>query len=133
VHAGFCLPSGVSAAKTRSEANEHGRPDAEERVSPIGAPSYASTIEIGDDCWIAAGVKILCGVKIGSGCVIGAGSVVTKVCYRRLKAVLVVALAHATIDAHQSADRMHTAQRLVASTLPSDLREWHADLTVGHS
>jgi len=52
--------------------------DADERISPIGAPSYASSIEIGDECWIAAGVKILCGVKIGSGCVIGAGSVVTK-------------------------------------------------------
>lgn len=54
-------------------------PDADERISPIGAPSIASSIEVGDECWIAAGVKILCGVKIGSGCVIGAGSVVTKV------------------------------------------------------
>ncbi|KIW01404.1 hypothetical protein, variant [Verruconis gallopava] len=53
--------------------------DADERRGPIGAPSFASDIEIGDECWIAADVKILCGVKIGSGCVIGAGSVVTKV------------------------------------------------------
>jgi acetyltransferase-like isoleucine patch superfamily enzyme len=53
--------------------------NAKERLSPLGAPSYASSIIIGDDCWIAAGVIILCGVTIGSGCVVGAGSVVTKV------------------------------------------------------
>ncbi len=35
-------------------------------------------VEIGDDVWVGAGVRILDGVKIGSGCVIGTGSVVTK-------------------------------------------------------
>jgi acetyltransferase-like isoleucine patch superfamily enzyme len=33
---------------------------------------------IGNNCWIGAGVTILCGVEIGNGCVIAAGSVVTK-------------------------------------------------------
>ncbi|CAA9589932.1 hypothetical protein AVDCRST_MAG81-4931 [uncultured Synechococcales cyanobacterium] len=35
-------------------------------------------IEIGDNCWLGTGVKVLDGVKIGRGCVIGAGTVVTK-------------------------------------------------------
>ncbi len=35
-------------------------------------------VEIGDDVWIGAGVKILDNVKIGEGAIIGAGAVVTK-------------------------------------------------------
>ena len=35
-------------------------------------------INIGDDVWIGADVKILDGVSIGKGAVIGAGSTVTK-------------------------------------------------------
>ncbi len=35
-------------------------------------------IEIGDDCWIGTGVRVLDGVKIGKGSVIGAGAVVTR-------------------------------------------------------
>lgn len=64
--------------------------DASERAGPLGSPSFASEISIGDDCWIGASVNILDGVKIGNGCVIGAGSVVTRVspihhlCYRDL-------------------------------------------------
>lgn len=53
--------------------------DAAERNGPLGAPSIAYDIEIGDDCWLGAGVKVCSGVKIGPGCVIGAGSVVTRV------------------------------------------------------
>ncbi len=35
-------------------------------------------IEIGEDCWLGAGVTVLDGVKIGKGCVIAAGAVVNK-------------------------------------------------------
>ncbi len=35
-------------------------------------------VQIGDDVWIGAGVKILGGVRIGDGCIIGAGSTVTR-------------------------------------------------------
>lgn len=35
-------------------------------------------IRIGNDVWIAAGVRVMAGVTIGDGCVIGAGAVVTK-------------------------------------------------------
>jgi putative colanic acid biosynthesis acetyltransferase WcaF len=41
-------------------------------------PLIYSDIEIGSECWIAAGVFIGPGVKIGDGCVIGARSVVTR-------------------------------------------------------
>jgi len=35
-------------------------------------------IEIGRDCWLGTGVKVLDGVTLGDGCVIGAGAVVTR-------------------------------------------------------
>ncbi len=35
-------------------------------------------IEVSDNVWFGAGVRVLDGVKIGSGCVIGAGAVLTK-------------------------------------------------------
>ena len=35
-----------------------------------------STVELGDDCWIGAGVIILPGVKIGKMAIVGAGAVV---------------------------------------------------------
>lgn len=41
--------------------------------------SYSNgPINIGDDVWIGAGVKILDNIKIGEGAVVGAGAVVTK-------------------------------------------------------
>lgn len=39
---------------------------------------YTRPVNIGNDCWIGAGVTILPGVSIGNGCTIGAGSLVTK-------------------------------------------------------
>jgi acetyltransferase-like isoleucine patch superfamily enzyme len=76
---GFFASKVITLPSIKSQANVPETSDADERISPCGAPSFASSIEIGDECWIAAGVMVLCGVKIGSGCVIGAGSVVTKV------------------------------------------------------
>ena len=35
-------------------------------------------IEIGDNCWIGAGVVFLDGAELGNGCVVGANAVVTK-------------------------------------------------------
>lgn len=46
---------------------------------PMSArPLTARPIEIGDDCWLGAGVVVIEGVTVGRGCVIGAGSVVTR-------------------------------------------------------
>lgn len=50
------------------------RTDVPMRVQPLTKIG----IEIGEDCWLAAGVKILDGVRIGRGCLIGAGAVVTR-------------------------------------------------------
>lgn len=41
-------------------------------------PAIKGSIELGDDCWIGAGVIIMPNVKIGSCSIVGAGSVVTK-------------------------------------------------------
>ena len=35
-------------------------------------------IEIGQDCWIGSGARIMAGVTIGNGAVIGANAAVTK-------------------------------------------------------
>ncbi len=48
-------------------------PDGSEKRLCWGEP-----VNIGDNCWICAGVTILPGVTIGKNCVIGAGSVVTR-------------------------------------------------------
>lgn len=46
---------------------------------PINAQGFNfKGIEIGDDCWLGSGVKVLDGVTIGEGCVVGAGAVVNK-------------------------------------------------------
>ncbi|MBT8488179.1 MAG: hypothetical protein KJO65_05035 [Gemmatimonadetes bacterium] len=47
------------------------RPMSERRLA-------AGPIEIGDDCWLGAGVVVIEGVTIGRGSVVGAGSVVTR-------------------------------------------------------
>jgi len=45
-------------------------------IPMLKQPMYSvGPIEIGDNCWIGAGVRILDGVQVGSGCIIGAGAV----------------------------------------------------------
>ena len=41
-------------------------------------PRRVAGIRIGADCWVGAGVVVLCGVTIGNRVVVGAGAVVTK-------------------------------------------------------
>ena len=51
------------------------------RFKPDGVPydlEYAAPVTIGDDCWLASGVRVCGGVTIGRGRIIGAGSVVTR-------------------------------------------------------
>lgn len=51
----------------------------EDRSVPIRLQGYTCKgIEIGEDCWLGAGVKVLDGVKVGRGCVVAAGAIVTK-------------------------------------------------------
>ena len=40
-------------------------------------PDVAEAIDIGNNVWLGADVKVLAGVTIGDGCIVGAGSVVT--------------------------------------------------------
>ncbi len=42
------------------------------------AYQYNSSVRIGKNCWLGAGVVVLSGVTIGDGTVVGAGSVVTR-------------------------------------------------------
>jgi acetyltransferase-like isoleucine patch superfamily enzyme len=64
------------ASHTGIYANNHGFADLN---VPIALQEVsAKGIEIGEDCWIGSGVRILDGVSIGRGSVIGAGAVVTK-------------------------------------------------------
>jgi acetyltransferase-like isoleucine patch superfamily enzyme len=44
----------------------------------IDQGSTGAGIEIGDDVWLGAGVRVLDGVRIGSGTIVGAGAVVTE-------------------------------------------------------
>lgn len=57
-------------------ANNHNFDDLTRPICEQGN-SYQG-IEIGDNCWLGAGVKVLDGVTVGSGCIVGAGSIVTK-------------------------------------------------------
>jgi acetyltransferase-like isoleucine patch superfamily enzyme len=64
------------ASHTSMYSNNHIFSDASESIMSQGIT--AKGIEIGDDCWLGTGVRVLDGVTIGRGCVIGAGAVVTK-------------------------------------------------------
>ena len=44
----------------------------------IDQGSTGAGIEIGDDVWLGAGVRVLDGVRIGSGTIVGAGAVVNE-------------------------------------------------------
>lgn len=45
---------------------------------PVAYDRYKSSVQIGNDVWIAAGAVVTRGVKVGDGAVIGANAVVTK-------------------------------------------------------
>ena len=76
-HGGVRIGNGVRIAAhtvivpANHEPASEGRPLSRSGVTAVG-------IEIGDDVWLGAGVRILDGVKIGRNAVVGAGSVVTK-------------------------------------------------------
>ncbi|OWY67893.1 hypothetical protein B7486_29010 [cyanobacterium TDX16] len=64
------------AAHTGIVANNHVFSDPVQKIREQGLTTKG--IEIGDDCWLGYGVKVLDGVTIGQGSVVGAGAVVTK-------------------------------------------------------
>jgi len=64
------------AAHVGIVANNHVFSDPVQNIRDQGVTKKG--IEIGDDCWLGYGVKVLDGVTIGKGSVIGAGAVVTK-------------------------------------------------------
>jgi len=41
------------------------------------AEKKLASVQIGDNCWVGAGVTILPGVKVGNNCILAAGAVVT--------------------------------------------------------
>jgi serine O-acetyltransferase len=69
----------------------------------IGGSGYEEKVpEIGDDCYLGAGAKILGPITIGEGCVIGANAVVVKSVPAHCVAVGVPArVIRENIDAHQ--------------------------------
>lgn len=76
-HGGVRIGNGVRiAAHTVIIPANHATPNDGRPL--VLAPIEARGIEIEDNVWIGAGVRILDGVRIGRNAVIGAGSVVTK-------------------------------------------------------
>lgn len=58
------------------QINDHGHGISKDDLV-MNQRAVLGPVEIGRDCWIGSGVRILKGVTIGDGAVIGAGSVVT--------------------------------------------------------
>lgn len=102
------------AAQTGIVANNHTFADPLQYIRDQGVTQKG--IEIGDDCWLGYGVKVLDGVTIGKGSVIGAGAVVTKDIPPYSIAVGVPAKAIANRQPTQQIKRIHHADdsRLVA-------------------
>ncbi len=48
------------------------------KSEPVAYDRYKSSVQIGNDVWVAAGAVVTRGVKVGDGAVIGANAVVTK-------------------------------------------------------
>lgn len=58
-----------------SQSNHDARGDG----TPVALqPVRYAAVEIGDGCWLGAGVRVLPGVSIGAGAQVGAGAVVTR-------------------------------------------------------
>lgn len=66
----------IGGQNIRFHSSNHNFKDTNQLIRKQGVT--AKGINIGNDCWIGAGVVFCDGVTIGNGCVIGANSVVTK-------------------------------------------------------
>jgi acetyltransferase-like isoleucine patch superfamily enzyme len=74
---GITIGNDVSIAHATtimSYSHDYARPDMLIRDAPV----IPAPVVIGDNVWIAAGVRIMAGVTIGEHSVVGAGAVVTK-------------------------------------------------------
>lgn len=74
---GICIGNDVMAGQfVRFHSENHNFKDHDKLIKDQGVTHKG--IEIGNNCWIGAGVVFLDGAKIGDGCVVAANAVVTK-------------------------------------------------------
>lgn len=75
-HGGVVIGNGTRiAASTVIVSSAHGIDDPHTKIAESW---FGKGIQIGDDVWLGAGVRVLDGITIGNRSVIGAGSVITK-------------------------------------------------------